>query len=61
MAGFDQDGQYFEKSIPHHKCSKDEIAEFYPLESSFQRGGDDFSVESFNCIDWDEKDPYLLY
>ena len=32
MTGVDYDGNYFEKTIPHHECTEEDYAEFYPIE-----------------------------
>ena len=31
LSGINYNGDYFEKIIPHHKCTEEEYAEFYPL------------------------------
>ena len=31
LTGVDADKNYFEKTIPHHECTEEEYAEFYPI------------------------------
>ena len=60
--GQDQDGTFHEKTLNHHKCTDAEYEEFYPLktdqEQAFNRGA---IPKNFNCIDWDDEDPVLVY
>ena len=59
--GYD-DGRYYERDIPHHKCTEEEYAEFYPIVSSDEgylqlakyAGG-------LYCIDWDIEEPHLIF
>ena len=34
LSGYDKDGYYFAKTIPHHECTEEEYNEFYPIISS---------------------------
>ena len=50
-----KDGISSEKTIPHHKCTEEEYAEFYPIESNSK--GDHDSIKyngGYTCIDWDD-------
>ena len=50
-----KNGIYYEKTIPHHKCTEEEYAEFYPLESDSAAIHDYIkSAGGYNCIDWDD-------
>ena len=55
-------GKRIEKTIPHHKCTEEEYAQFSPMvtnsKSRFQKLKD---AGGFYCIDWDDQDPYLIY
>ena len=60
--GQDPDGEYFEKVIPHHTCTEEEYAEFNPFSSISNQSLEKFrALGEFNCIDWDDKDPYLVF
>ena len=62
MAGLGPDGKPFEKTIPYHKCTEEEYAEFYPLVSHRERQFQLHEVAGgFNCIDWDNDNPYLVF
>ena len=50
-----KDGISFEKTIPHHKCTEEQYAEFYPVESNSETAHEYFKeIGSYNCIDWDD-------
>ena len=54
---------FFEKSIPFHKCTEEEYAEFYPIRED-KKTEFDFKKTSigFYCIDWDNNEsPHLIY
>ena len=62
LIGLDQDGNYVEKAIPHHKCTEEEYAEFYPIESDQENLlKDSKSLGDFHCIDWNDEDPHLVF
>ena len=62
VTSLDQDINYLEKAIPHHKCSEEEIAQFYPVKSESQSSLDFVNNRGgFNCIDWDDEDPHLIF
>ena len=54
--------EFSSKTIPHHECTEEEYAEFYPIVSSDEgylqlakyAGG-------LYCIDWDIEEPHLIF
>ena len=59
LNGVDSDGNYRERVIPHHKCTEEDFEEFYPFDGDETKTAN--SAADFNCIDWDDEDPYLVY
>lgn len=61
---FKNNEEYGERILPHHVCTDDDYALFYPMESGQKktleaiRASEDLD---FLCIDWPEDDPYLIY
>ena len=60
MSGYAEEN-FFERDIPHHKCTEEEYAEFYPVVSSDERLLEVGKNYGLNCIDWDVEDPHLLF
>ena len=58
--GFNK-GAYFERDIPHHKCTEEEYAKFYPIVSSEEIYLKRWKKQDLNCIDWNFEDPYLIF
>ena len=62
QTGQDPDGEYLERLIPHHACTEEEYAEFNPFSSVSSQSLESFrAFGEFNCIDWDDEDPYLVF
>ena len=62
LSGMGVDGKPIERIIPHHKCTPEEYAEFYPIVNSMEEQLTHFKADGgFYCIDWDENDPYLVF
>ena len=62
MTGLDLQGNYYERIIPHHKCTDEDFQEFYPIVGEQSKEFETkHSAVGFNCIDWDDEDPYMIY
>ena len=60
----ERDGIKYEKVLPYHVCTDEDIAEFYPIRpdmaSKLERIRKD-PDRGFLCIDWEDDDPLTLY
>ena len=62
LIGKDRDENYFEKAIPHHKCTEEEFSEFAPIEEGQETKLKDLKSEGdFHCIDWNDEDPHIVF
>ena len=64
LTGLDADKNYFEKTIPHHECTEEDYAEFYPIVKNLEKNLEVTKTlfGGFECIDWDNEDePILIY
>ena len=55
-------GFNIEKTISYHKCTEEDLEGFYPTVIGQEKTSQ--IVESsggYNCIDWNDEDPYLVY
>ena len=37
LTGVDADKNYYEKTIPHHECTEQDYAEFYPIVKNMEQ------------------------
>ena len=57
------DGYYSTlKEIPYRKCTEEDFAEFHPIVEEKKQILDDLKdLGAFNCIDWKDEDPFLIF
>ena len=57
----EEDGEMsVSRELPYHKCTEEEFAEFYPIVEDEKNNLENLKG-GFNCIDWKDEDPYLVY
>ena len=59
-----KDDKWSEHILPHHECTEEDFAEFYPIDPSHEltlQAIKEDSDRAFLCTEWDDSDPYLLY
>ena len=61
---YKREGKWFERIVPHHECTSEDYAEFYPIDTKQEKllkNIKESEKKGFLCLDWKDDDPYLIY
>ena len=64
ITGYRDNQQWYEQILPHHVCTDDDYAEFYPITSGEEQLLSEIRSEpnrGLLCLDWDEAEPFFIY
>lgn len=59
-----KDHQWTRRILPHHVCTEEDYAQFYPVQASLKATLDRIRSRTdldFLCIDWPEEDPFVIF
>ena len=56
-----RDSEYYERILPHHVCTEEDLAKFYPISASSEAEYESIIEDpdrGFLCMDWDDENPF---